>query len=42
MKGDCVTVSDNDVLIKVRNLEKKFNGVTALKSDIKKKSFQQL
>nr|WP_253287690.1 amino acid ABC transporter ATP-binding protein [Anaerotignum sp. MSJ-24] len=39
MKGDCVTVSDNDVLIKVRNLEKKFNGVTALKSvnaDIKK------
>jgi len=32
-------VSDNDVLIKVRNLEKKFNGVTALKSvnaDIKK------
>ena len=32
MKGDCVTVSDNDVLIKVRNLEKKFNGVTALKS----------
>ena len=39
MKGDCVTVSDNDILIKVRNLEKKFNGVTALKSvnaDIKK------
>ncbi|MBD9220539.1 amino acid ABC transporter ATP-binding protein [Anaerotignum sp. MSJ-24] len=32
-------MSDNDVLIKVRNLEKKFNGVTALKSvnaDIKK------
>ena len=39
MKGDCVTVSDTDVLKKVRNLEKKFNGVTALKSvnaDIKK------
>ncbi|MEA4973722.1 MAG: amino acid ABC transporter ATP-binding protein [Candidatus Metalachnospira sp.] len=32
-------MSDNNVLIKVRNLEKKFNGVTALKSvstDIKK------
>ena len=32
-------MSDNNVLISVKNLEKKFNGVTALKSvstDIKK------
>lgn len=32
-------MSDNEVLISVKNLEKKFNGVTALKSvsaDIKK------